>query len=60
MINVHANLKGDITDAFKEIDQKNCLNHLIRHVKESEVEMTEEQVKKVFNLLMNFPCENKL
>jgi hypothetical protein len=58
MMNVHADLKGDITGAFEEIDQKYSLNHLIRHVKESENKMTEEQVKTVFNILFNFSCEN--
>jgi len=57
MMNVHADLKGDITGAFKEIDREYSLHHLLRFIKESEIGMPEEQVKMVFNLLVNFPCE---
>jgi len=56
MMDVHADLKGDVTDAFKEIDRKHSLDHLIRFLKDSEIEMAEEQVKTLFNLFLNFPC----
>ncbi len=56
MMDVHADLKGDITDAFEEIDQQYCLRHLIRFLKESEIEMPEEQVKVLIDLFVNFPC----
>ena len=56
MMDVHAGLKGDITDAFEEIDQEYSLKHFIRFLKESEIEMPEKQVKMLFNLFVNFPC----
>jgi penicillin V acylase-like amidase (Ntn superfamily) len=59
MMDVHADLKGDITDAFKEIDPEYSLNHFIRFLKESEIEMPEEQVKMLFNLFVNFPCTSE-
>jgi len=59
MMDVHANLKGDITDAFKEIDPEYSLNHFIRFLKESEIEMPEEQVKMLFNQFVNFPCASE-
>jgi penicillin V acylase-like amidase (Ntn superfamily) len=59
MMDVHADLKGDITDAFEEIDHEYSLHHLIRFLKESEIEMPEEQVKMLFNLFVNFPCTSE-
>ena len=56
MMDVHLNLKDDITDAFKEIDQEYSIHHLIRFLKESEIEMPDEEVKMLFNLFVNFPC----
>jgi len=59
MMDVHAGLKGDITDAFEEIDKGYSLHHLIRFLKESEIEMPEEQVKMLFDLFVNFPCTSE-
>ena len=59
MMDAHADLKGDITDSFEEIDQEYSLNHFIRFLKESEIEMPEEQVKTLFNLFVNFPCASQ-
>jgi len=59
MMDVHADLKGDIVDAFKEIDQKYSLDHFIRFLKESEIEMPEEQVKMLFNMFVDFPCTSE-
>jgi len=59
MLDVHADLKGDVAGAFKKIDQEYSLNHLIRFLKESEVEMPEEQVKMLCNVFLNYPCASE-
>ena len=59
MMDVHADLRGDITNAFKEIDPEYSLNHFIRFLKESEIEMPEEQVKALFQIFLNFPCTSE-
>ena len=59
MMDVHADLRGDITDAFKEIDPEYSLNHFIRFLKESDIEMPEEQVRTLFKQFLTFPCTSE-
>ena len=59
MLDVHAGLEGDVTGAFKEIDQHYSLDHFIRFLEASEIEMPEEQVKALFNAFVDYPCASE-
>lgn len=60
MMDVHADLHGDITDMFEEIDLEHSLDHLLRFLKEYGYDdMPEEQVKLLFKVFTNFPCDSK-
>jgi hypothetical protein len=54
MMDVHSNFKGDVTNAFREINREQSLHHLIRFLKESEIPMPEEQIRMLIDRFLSF------
>jgi len=57
MMDVHADLSGDITGAFEDIDYDFSLKHLLRYLKKIGYDMPEEKVILLFQMMKNFPCQ---
>lgn len=56
MQDVHADLTGDITGSFYDFDTDISMEHLLRALKKYEIDVSEEQVREVFQMIIHFPC----
>ncbi len=56
MMDVHLKQKGDVTGNLKEFNGKECLKHFKRFLKRYDLEMPEEEIEKLFNMFITFPC----
>ncbi|MDD3625793.1 MAG: linear amide C-N hydrolase [bacterium] len=57
MMDIHSKQKGDVTGNLKELDKNECLKHFKRFIREYELEMSEEEIEKLFNMFITFPCD---
>lgn len=59
MLDVHAPLKGEISAAFKPYDPEAGIAFTLRFLKESGIDMPEEQVRNLLKMFTGFPCSTK-
>jgi choloylglycine hydrolase len=56
MLDVHSDLSGDIIGAFEDFDADISLEHMLRVLKKYGIDVSEEQVREVFQMVTHFPC----